>query len=186
MSPFHYLFDKLYPLIRFTYERLWRQSWYDPILPNLWLGGAPTYKRDYDYLLDHGINSVVDIRQERQDDLELFKKNDITHLKLPVPDVSSPPVALIEEGVTFIRSQIENQRTVYVHCAKGRGRSATLVAGYLMKYERMSFEEAREFMKKRRKLVKLEARHGRVLNEWLAQTKKEPLTLLTDPTQKSE
>ena len=64
---------------------------------------------------------------------------------------------------------VEDGRRVYVHRAKGRGRSATLVAGWLMKYQNMSFEEARDFMVSKRKLVKLEPRHGVSLKAWLAQ-----------------
>lgn len=168
MSLFHYIFDKFYPLIRFIYERVQGHQWYDPILPHVWLGGAPTYKRDYEFLLAQGIGAVVDIRNEREDDLALYAKHRINHIKLRVPDIAAPSSEIIERGVNFMRENVEDGRKVYVHCAKGRGRSATLVAGYLMKYEGMSFDEAREFMVTHRPLVKLEARHEKVLGEWLA------------------
>lgn len=167
MSLFHYVFDKFYPLIRFVYERVQGHRWYDLILPQLWLGGAPTYQRDYDYLREQGITAVVDIRAEREDDLSFYAQHGITHLKLRVPDIAAPSPEIIEQGVDFMASEMADGRVVYVHCAKGRGRSATLVAGYLMKHEGMSFEEARAFMVAKRPLVKLEARHGRVLREWL-------------------
>lgn len=167
MSLFHTIFDKFYPLIRFIYEHIQGHPWYDSILPNLWLGGAPTYKRDYDFLLAQKVGAVVDIRNEREDDLALFVQNDIKHMKLRVPDIAAPPVEIVEEGVEFIHKHIQDGRTVYVHCAKGRGRSATLVAGYLMKHKGMSFAEARAFMKEKRPLVKLEARHAAVLEKWL-------------------
>lgn len=172
MSLFHTIFDQFYPVIRFVYERLEGHRWYDPITPAVWLGGAPTYARDYAFLVENGIGAVVDIRNERGDDLAFLQKHTIQHLKVRVPDMVAPPPACIEEGVSFMRQQIEAGRTVYVHCAKGRGRSATLVAGYLMKYEGLSFEEARDLMKAKRPLVKLEARHSRALHEWLAHTSK--------------
>lgn len=168
MSIFHKIFDKFYPIIRFVYERIYGQHWYDPILPNLWLGGAPSYARDYEFLLAQGIGAVVDIRAEREDDLALFKQHGINHLKLKVADVAAPPPEIIDAGVRFIKEQIEDGRKVYVHCAKGRGRSATLVAGYLMRHKGMSFDEARTFMRGKRPLVKLEARHNAALNAWLA------------------
>jgi len=167
MSIFHYLFDKLYPIIRFIYERVQGNRWYDHIVDEVWLGGAPTYARDYDYLIENGIGAVIDIRNERSDDLDHYKRHDIRHLKLRVPDIHVPSADVISAGVDFIQEQIEDGRQVYVHCAKGRGRSATLIAGWLMKYKNISFEEARDFMVSKRKLVKLEHRHGEGLKAWL-------------------
>ena len=167
MSLFHYLFDKLYPLIRFVYERIQGHPWYDRIGERLWLGGAPTYQRDYDFLLDKMINAVVDIRNEREDDLAFFDRHDIRHLKLRVPDILVPPPEIITEGVEFIQRNIAEGRTVFVHCAKGRGRSATLAAGYLMKYEGLSFDEAVDRLRLARPLVKLQQRHKIALEAWL-------------------
>lgn len=167
MTLFHYLFDKLYPIIRFIYERVQGNRWYDEITDKVWLGGAPTYARDYDFLLEHGIGAVIDIRNERTDDLALYERHGIRHLKLRVPDILVPNDDIISAGVDFIQKQVEEGRTVYVHCAKGRGRSATLVAGWLMRYKNMMFEDARDFMISKRKLVKLEPRHGEALKKWL-------------------
>lgn len=83
----------------------------------------------------------------------------------------SPSGAVLTEGVEWMRAQIAAGRTVLVHCAKGRGRSAALLAAYLMIEESMSFEEARSLMKQKRPLTKLEARHQRHLAEWVAQFK---------------
>ena len=62
--------------------------------------------------------------------------------------------------------QLADGRTVLVHCAKGRGRSATVLAAYLMKTEGMSFDAVRDLLHSRRELVKLEDRHRRVLESW--------------------
>ncbi len=167
MSPFHWLFDKLYPLIRFNYEQVRGHRWFDEITPQLWLGGAPTYARDYQFLLDHGITAVLNIRAEREDDLQHYQHHDIHHLQLKVLDVTIPPLPIIEQGVAWIRDEVAQGRTVLVHCAKGRGRSATLVAAYLMKTEGMSFADVKALMTQKRPLTKLESRHRRQLESWI-------------------
>ncbi len=140
--------------------------WFDQITPQIWLGGAPSYARDYDFILDHKINAVINIRAERVDDVAFYKKNDITHIQYKVPDVTVPKDDIISDAVTWMKQQIDDERIVLVHCAKGRGRSATLVAAYLMKEENMTLEEANALMKKKRPLTKLEGKHHRHLSAW--------------------
>ena len=160
------MFDRLYPAIRFTYERLLGHDWFSQIEPRLWLGGAPTYRRDYDAIVALSITAVLDIRAERTSDRALYDAHGITHRQFLVPDVTVPDEATLTEAVAWIGDQLADGRTVLVHCAKGRGRSATVIAAYLMKTEGLSFEEARDLLHSRRALVKLEDRHRLVLESW--------------------
>ena len=170
MNPFHYVFDKMYPIIRFSYETVQRHVWYTEILPGqLWLGGAPTYQRDYDFLVEHGITAVIDIRAERMDDVEFYNKHGIDYLKQRVLDIMVPSSEQFDEAMEFTRRHIENGGIVYIHCAKGRGRSGVLVMAYLMRYHNMTFEEARAFVKAKRPLLKQQARHKRASEAWLAE-----------------
>lgn len=168
MNPIHWLFDKFFPVIRFTYEKIQRHRWFDRIAPQLWLGGAPHYPRDYQFLLDNGITAVLNIRAEREDDVVMYRAQGINYLQLKVLDVTVPSEEMIDAGVEFLHQQVKDGRVVLVHCAKGRGRSATILAGYMMKYEGMSFDEANEQMKKARPLTKLEGRHRTRLESWIA------------------
>lgn len=168
MNPFHWIFDKFYPLIRFVYERLQGQRWFDQIGPRLWLGGAPTYERDYQFLLDNDITAVLDMRAEREGDREFYARHGINYLRLPVLDAMVPPDEYLSEGADWIDEQIRDGRSVLVHCAKGRGRSATLAAAYLMRHEALPYDECFTAMKEARPLVKLEDRHRRRLETWNA------------------
>lgn len=178
MNPAHWLFDKLYPLIRFIYEGVQGHAWFDEVTPQLWLGGAPTYDRDYEFIKQAGITAVLNIRAERDDDQEFYRKNGIDYLRIEVLDVTVPSQEDIDKGVTFIDQQVNAGNVVLIHCAKGRGRSATLMAAYLMKHDHMDYDQAIQLLLSKRSLVNLQGRHQRVLEEWSAgqQKRAEPDT----------
>ena len=169
LSLFHRWFDKLFPAIRYFYETVRGHDWYTQVTPQLWLGGAPTYARDYQALLDKSINAVVNIRAERDDDVEFYREHDIAYVRFSVPDVHVPDGQMLTEATDWIAKQVADGRAVLIHCAKGRGRSATLLAAYFMREEGMSYDEALATMKGKRTLTKLEKRHRRVLEEWIDQ-----------------
>jgi hypothetical protein len=173
LSTFHRTFDLFYPAIRFAYERGFGNQWFDQITPGagipeeLWMGGAPTYARDYDFLLDVGIGAVMNIRAERPDDTAFYDAHGIAHIRYCVPDIATPSDDVLSDGVSWIHSQVRAGRPVLVHCAKGRGRSAAMLAAYLMRYHGMTFDEAAALLKSRRRLVKLEDRHRASLEAWV-------------------
>lgn len=165
---FHRGFDRLYPAIRFNYERLQGHAWFSQVTPTLWVGGAPTYGRDLELLLELGVTAVVDVRAERTADRTFFDAHGIAYRQFRVPDVTVPGPEVLTDAVAWIDEQLGDGRTVLVHCAKGRGRSATVVAAYLMRERGMTFDEANDLLRSKRALIKLEARHRRVIEAWLA------------------
>lgn len=167
MNPLHWLFDKWYPVIRFVYERIQKNAWFEQVTSQLWQGGAPTYARDYDFILKNGIDAVLDVRAEREDDRQLFEENGVSYLKIKVLDVMVPSAEQLDEGTIFINEQVQAGKTVLVHCAKGRGRSASMLAAYLMRFQGYTYEQAKELLVAKRSLTNLQGRHERVLTEWI-------------------
>ena len=80
---FHRGFDRLYPAIRFNYERIQGHAWFSQVTPDLWVGGAPTYGRDFELLLSLGITAVVDVRAERTADAAFFEAHGIALSPVP-------------------------------------------------------------------------------------------------------
>lgn len=167
LSIFHRGFDQFYPLIRYYYERIRGHAWFSQITTRMWLGGAPDFPRDYQFLLDHGISAVVNIRAEREDDTAFYRKHQIDYISYKIPDVAAPDPDTIEQAVQWMRQEITSGRTVLVHCAKGRGRSATLAAAYLMATDGITLDQAVKILEEKRKLTKIETRHRQVLTAWL-------------------
>ena len=164
---FHRGFDRLYPAIRFTYEKVLGQVWFTQIEPQIWLGGAPSYQRDLDELLKMGITAVVDLRAERDAAADFFTRNGIALRQYRVPDTTVPGPDVLSDAVPWISARIADGSVVLIHCAKGRGRSATVLAAYLMTTEGLSFGDVQGLLQSKRPLVKLDTRHQRVLELWL-------------------
>jgi atypical dual specificity phosphatase len=89
-----------------------------------------------------------------------------------VPDVTVPDQDVLTDAVDWISARIREGRVVLIHCAKGRGRSATVLAAYLMDAKGMTFEDVDVLLTRKRPLVKLQDRHRRVLETWIAKRRR--------------
>ena len=122
---------------------------YTNILPSLWIGDHKiaqckqffdVYKisvvinctKDYNYLSEKTTN----VRIEVDDSL---KKNDIDKLYL-----------YFDKTADFIHDSINQGKNVLVHCYAGKQRSANIILAYLMKYGRLSYPNAEQYLKSKR------------------------------------
>jgi atypical dual specificity phosphatase len=100
-----------------------------------------------------------------------WKRHGVQTLRIDAVDIEGVKLKEIEQGVEFIRRQILDGRTVYVHCKAGVGRSATVVACYLLKYglangkKFTSPEEVCAYVSEKRDQVLLHERHRKVVIE---------------------
>lgn len=82
----------------------------------------------------------------------------------------------IEEGAQHLNTLLQQGRTIYVHCKAGRGRSASIVIVYLMKFQGFSFDKAFELVKEQRPQINLnDQQRGAILEYFAKESKEVPL-----------
>jgi protein-tyrosine phosphatase len=108
------------------------------------------------------------MRAERRADPVFLDEHDIAHRQYLVPDVAVPDEDVLTDAVDWIAARLREGRVVLIGCAKGRGRSATVLAAYLMDVQRLSFDEVDALLTSKRPLVNLQDRHRKVLESWIA------------------
>jgi hypothetical protein len=131
MHPVSYPLFWPYHLLSYAslvFFRLARVVPFQEILPGLYLGGW-LFPWERARLNNLGIASVLDLTCELGE--AGFLRDVETYRCIPLLDGTAPTAAQLQSGIDFIRQQLP-RGPVYVHCAMGHGRSATVVAGYLM------------------------------------------------------
>ena len=100
------------------------------ITPQIHLGGQHN-RRGWRTLQARGVTAVVNMRVEFDDQAAGIAPS--RYLRLPTVDETPPSLEHLEQGVAFMAQEIADGGVVYVHCASGIGRAATLVAAYLVR-----------------------------------------------------
>ena len=120
-------------------------SW---LLENKLAGSAiPTSIDEVQWAIDQGVKSIITVREEPLDD-DWVK--DVNYLHISSNDMGVPEFADLTYAVDFIHRRITNSEPVMVHCLAGMGRTGTLLACYLIKYQKMSASEATEKVREER------------------------------------
>jgi len=102
---------------------------YSRITDQVHVGGQYT-AAGWHRLQRRGVTAVVNLRDEFDDASAGIAPPH--YLYLPTIDDTPPTIAQLSQGVRFIQSEIALGGQVYVHCMLGVGRSATMVAAYLV------------------------------------------------------
>ena len=143
---------------QFVFSKFGWIKWYSLISPTsapsgkLFLGALPWPQSLRMKLIeDEKISSVVNLVAEKS----CFVPSKWTpySLAIPLPDFVAPSYEQLEPGVEFIQSELASGRNVYVHCRAGKGRSATLVACWLVKYKGFTPASAQSYLSQQRPQV---------------------------------
>lgn len=134
-----------------------REDCYNEIAPGVWLG-----RRALEKELPSGVNLVVDLTAEFPEPKGV--RSNRVYLCLPTLDDSAPDDEafgrLVERVITW-------QNGVYIHCASGHGRSATVAAALLIAKEIAEDEQQAETLLKRaRPGVQLNKAQRDLLARW--------------------
>lgn len=119
----------------------------------IFLGALPN-KKDPLYLArmgDHGVRAVLSVNEpwERFNlaDSVPFTRDDweatgTDYHSIDALDHYYLNFEQLDNAADFINAELQAGKNVYVHCKSGMGRSAMAIAAYLIKYEKMTPEEA--------------------------------------------
>ncbi len=107
----------------------------------------PTSKDEIKWVQEQGVKSIVTIREEPLVD-EWIK--DVNYLHVMSNDMGVPEFDDLIHAVDFIHRRITNNEFVLVHCLAGLGRTGTVLACYLVKYQNMTADEATQKVREER------------------------------------
>lgn len=110
---------------------------------------CPIHTEDFRKL---GICGEINLEREHP---ELPPQNIDAYIWLPTADKQAPTLDQLVIGSGAINEMVGLGNKVYVHCRNGHGRSPTVVAAYLIRYQHQSVEEAIQFIKQGRPEIHL-------------------------------
>ena len=118
------------------------------IIPQLWIGDKLISQKK-SFFDEKGISVVINCTKE----IKFIEGNTTYRLDID-DDLSVESMKIMYKNIykiiDFIDDEIEKGNNILVHCHKGMQRSANIVAAYLMKYSRINYTAAMEYIRSKR------------------------------------
>jgi protein-tyrosine phosphatase len=124
----------------------------------LFLGDFAQVKVDTRFFIWKKFTHIINTASEIQYSpilTQLLTENGIETIKFPMYDTEDYNIEkVLEDVLCFMNIILSNGGKIYIHCAMGVSRSATIVIAYLIRHKNMSFDEAYNWVKERRSWIR--------------------------------
>lgn len=131
--------------------------------PNLYVSRR-LLSSDLDALHTSNITCIVDVTAEFAGLESAMTDKHFDYLSIPVLDHKAPKFRKLRHALNWIDTQINQSRSVVVHCALGRGRSVFVVAAYLLSQNpELSVDEVLQQIQSVRSSARLNRRQEKAL-----------------------
>ena len=119
----------------------------DHIIDNIYLGDFRTAD-DINILKEYNITHIINCAFN----LPNRFPNEITYKRLDLRDEPNQPIIeKLEEAYEFIKEN--KDKNIFIHCVFGKSRSGSVVIFYIMKEEKLNFQDAKNYVKNIRNIV---------------------------------
>ncbi len=131
------------------------------IIDNIYLGHLLNAS-NFNKLKELNFDTIVNVTCE----VSNYYENDFNYYNILIKDeLDSFFDNEIEKCIIFIHEKVSNKKNVLVHCSQGRSRSVTIIVAYLMKYNNLSFEQAYNFVKSKKKIINMNTNFKQILKD---------------------
>ena len=100
-------------------------------------------------LVQSGVDSVLDVREEACDDDALLAGHGLHFCHVPMTDRAPPTQEQLERAVEWVMGELADDRRVFIHCQAGVGRSACVACAVLLRMG-LSLSDAYEAVHRKR------------------------------------